>query len=93
MSSVRQTSTLALVSLIFGLLGWFVLPFIGSLVAIFTGHMGRAEIRRDPARYDGDGLALAGLILGWLNVALWLAGVMALFLFFGGLAWFAHVAS
>jgi len=93
MSSVRQTSTLAIVSLIFGILGWFVLPFVGSIVAIFTGHMARAEICRDPARLEGDGLALAGLILGWLSVALWVLGVLVLFLFFGGLAWLAHVSS
>lgn len=92
MSSVRQTSTLALVSLIFGILGWFLLPFIGSIVAIFTGHMARGEIRRQPDRLEGDGLALAGLILGWLSVALWIVGVLVLFLFLGGLAWLAHVA-
>jgi len=88
MSSVRQTSTLAIISLVAGILGWVALPFIGSLTAIITGHMARSEIRRLPAQYDGDGLALAGLILGWVNVALWILGLLVLFLFFGGLAWF-----
>ncbi|MDG2526684.1 DUF4190 domain-containing protein [Stenotrophomonas sp. HITSZ_GD] len=87
MSSVRQTSTLAIISLIAGILGWTVLPFLGSLTAIITGHMARGEIRREPARYEGDGLALAGLILGWVNVAIWILGVLAFVLFFGGLAW------
>ncbi len=66
---VRQTSSLAVVSLVCGILGWTVLPFLGSLAAIITGHMARAEIRRNPAGLDGDGLALAGLIMGWLLVA------------------------
>lgn len=87
MSSVRQTSALAIVSLVFGILAWFVLPFVGSLVAIITGHMARAEIRRDPARIDGDGLAIAGLILGWTGVALWIIGIAVVLMFFGGLAW------
>jgi len=93
MSSVRQTSTLAIVSLIAGILGWVALPFIGSLTAIITGHMARGEIRRQPDRLEGDGLALAGLILGWVNVALWIIGLLVLFLFFGGLAWFGWAAN
>lgn len=93
MSSVRQTSTLAIVSLISGLLGWFVVPFLGSIAAIITGHLARAEIRREPSRLEGDGYALAGLILGWTNVVLWIVGVLVLFLFFGGLAWLAHLQS
>ncbi|HYG06732.1 MAG TPA: DUF4190 domain-containing protein [Stenotrophomonas sp.] len=87
MSSVRQTSTLAIISLVTGILGWIIAPFIGSIAAIITGHMARSEIRRQPERLDGDGLAIAGLILGWVNVALWILGVLAFLLFFGGLAW------
>ncbi len=87
MSSVRQTSTLAIISLVAGILGWTALPFLGSVTAIITGHMARGEIRRQPDRFEGDGLALAGLILGWVNVALWILGVLAFVLFFGGLAW------
>jgi hypothetical protein len=40
-------------------------------VAIICGHSARAEIRRaPPGALDGDGLALAGLILGWIQVAM-----------------------
>jgi Domain of unknown function (DUF4190) len=94
MSSVRRTSTLAIVSLIFGILGWFVLPFVGSIVAIITGHMARAEIRRDPLRIEGDGLALAGLILGWLSIALWVVGMLLFLLLFGGwMPWLTQLSS
>lgn len=83
----RQTSTLAIVSLIAGILGWSLLPFLGSIGAIITGHMARAEIRREPQRLDGDGFAVTGLILGWLSVALWIVGILVFVLFFGGLVW------
>lgn len=63
-------STNAVVSLVFGILGWTVLPLIGPIVAVITGHMARNEIRRNPGRLRGDGLALAGLILGWIQVAI-----------------------
>lgn len=86
---LRQTSALAVVSLIMGIVGWTVLPFLGSLVAIVTGHMARAEIRRQPQAMEGDGLALAGLILGWVAVIGSILLVVGFVLFFGGLALFA----
>lgn len=86
---VRQTNVLAVVSLIGGLAGWSVLPLIGSLVAIVTGHLARGEIRRQPERYDGDGLAIAGLVLGYLALGLAILTLLGFLLFFGGLAWLA----
>ncbi|WP_457321145.1 DUF4190 domain-containing protein [Stenotrophomonas sp. P5_B8] len=86
---LRQTSALAVVSLVMGIVGWTLLPFIGSLVAIITGHMARADIRRQPQALEGDGLALTGLILGWVAVIGSLLVVAGFLLFFGGLALFA----
>lgn len=83
---VRQTSSLAVVSLVCGILGWTLMPFLGSLIAIVTGHMARSEIRRSPATLEGDGLAVAGLVMGYLVVALTVLGILAVILFFGGLA-------
>jgi len=82
----RQTSSLAVVSLIMGIVGWTVFPFLGSLIAIVTGHMARAEIRRQPQALEGDGLAVAGLVLGWLAVIGSILVVVGFVLFFGGLA-------
>lgn len=87
MNTPRQTSTLAIVSLVSGILGWTLLPFIGTLVAIVTGHMARKEIRNGGGRLDGDGLAVGGLILGWVSAALWLIGIVVFVVFFGGLVW------
>ena len=84
--SVRQNSTLAIISLVTGILGWTLLPFLGSLVAIVTGHMARKEIRLNPA-LDGDAMAVIGLVLGWVAVIGTLLAILAFVLFFGGLAW------
>ena len=65
----RQTSALAITSLVSGILGWTLVPWIGSIVAIVTGHLARGEIRREPERVDGDGLAIAGLVLGYAMLA------------------------
>ena len=65
-----RTSSLAIVSLIFGILAWVFLPFVGALIAVICGHSARSEIRRaPPGSLDGDGLALTGLILGWIQLA------------------------
>ena len=82
----RQTSSSAIISLIFGILGWTVLPLVGSLIAIITGHLARAEIRRDPDRYEGDGMAVAGLVLGWSMIVISTLVFLAAILFLGGLA-------
>lgn len=83
----RQTSNLAVVCLISGILGWCLLPLIGSIVAIVTGHMARSEIRRAPERLEGDGLALAGLILGYSMLVIGIIGIALALMFFGGLLW------
>ena len=38
----RQTSSLAVVSLVAGILGWTLLPLSGSIGAIITVHMARS---------------------------------------------------
>ena len=93
MNQIRQTSQLAVASLVSGILGWTLVPLIGTLVAIITGHMARSEIRRRNGQLDGDGLAVAGLVLGWVSAALWIVGVVILFTVLGGIAWFATMNS
>ncbi|MEO8741771.1 MAG: DUF4190 domain-containing protein [Lysobacteraceae bacterium] len=90
---IRQTCTAATISLIFGILSWFVLPFIGAVIAIIAGHMAKGEIRRAQGALEGDGLATAGLILGYVHLAVFLLIIIAIFLFFGGLAAFLAIAA
>ena len=46
----------------------FVIPLPTSILAIVFGHLARGQIRRTGEK--GDGLALAGLVLGWAEVVL-----------------------
>ena len=61
-----ETSGKAIGSLICGLLG-FIFP--AAVVAIILGHISRSEIRKSGGRLTGSGLALTGLIFGYLGVA------------------------
>jgi hypothetical protein len=83
---LRTTNALAIVSLVSGILGWSVVPWLGSIIAVITGHMARAEIRRNPDTQEGDGIAIAGLVLGWAMLGLSILGVLLVLLailFFG----------
>lgn len=66
----QTTSTWAIVSLLGGIASFIFIPFIGSLVAIISGYIAKKEIRQSQGLVGGDGLATAGLILGWINVVL-----------------------
>jgi hypothetical protein len=83
---MRQTSTLAIISLVAGILGWTLAPFLGSIGAVVCGHLARAEIRREPERLEGDGFAIAGLVLGWGQIILGILFLVVVIMFFGGLA-------
>ena len=63
-------STMAVVSLISGILGLTLLPIIGGLVALFTGYYARKEIRESYGALGGEGLATIGIVLGWISIAL-----------------------
>jgi hypothetical protein len=87
----RTTSTTALISLIFGIVCWIALPFLGAVVAIVCGHIARGEIHRaPPGSLDGDGMAIAGLVLGYAHLAVILGVILMFFGVIGGLAYFGH---
>lgn len=86
------TSTAAILSLVFGILAWVGLPLLGSVIAVIAGSMARAEIRNSGGAIQGDGFAVAGLILGWLQLALILVAVLLVVFVFGGLAAFLAIA-
>jgi len=67
-------STMALLSLIAGILGLTLLPIMGSIAAVILGYLGRNEIRDSGGRLGGDGMATAGLVLGWIGVGLAVIG-------------------
>lgn len=76
------THTMAWVSLIAGLLGLTLFPFIGSIAAVITGNIARREIAASGGAQSGDGLAFAGVIMGWIGIGLGVIGICIACLFF-----------
>jgi hypothetical protein len=71
----KQTSSLAIVSMVSGIVCWFILPLLGAIVAVITGHMAKREIRDSGGLLTGDGMATAGLALGYLHLVLSVCGL------------------
>jgi hypothetical protein len=68
-----RTNQTAVMSLAFGV-GQVLLPFVGAIVAIVCGHAARSQIRQTGE--GGAGLALSGLVLGYLGVLIPLLAVL-----------------
>jgi hypothetical protein len=64
-----KTNSRAVASMICGVAEFFTFG-LTSIPAVILGHIARGEIRRTGEA--GDGLAVTGLILGWLAISLWL---------------------
>jgi hypothetical protein len=87
-----QTNALAVISLVFGVLGWTLLPLIGIIVAIVTGHLALGQIRRSNGTETGEGLAIAGLVLGYLGLAVAVMAVLFIILGILGIGLLAFLA-
>lgn len=83
-SSAAKTNSMAIVSLVAGLISWFFIPTVGAIVAVIAGHIARGQIRNSYGVESGDGLAVAGLILGYLNLVMSCMAILAVVLIFGG---------
>jgi hypothetical protein len=77
----KRDSTLAIFSLVAGLVGWTFLPLIGAITAVITGHLAKREIRESGGTIGGDGMALAGLIMGYVQIGLIVLGVILILTF------------
>jgi type IV pilus assembly protein PilA len=62
-----ETSGKAIASLLSGIFGLLIFP--AAIAAIVLGHISRSEIRKSAGRLKGAGLALSGLIMGYLGLS------------------------
>ncbi len=64
-----QTQGLAVTSLILGILSMLGCVFFTAIPAVICGHIARSRALSSPERYGGAGLALGGLITGYIGLA------------------------
>ncbi len=73
----QSTNGLSIASLVLGIV-WFL--GIGSILAVIFGFVSRRQIKASGGRQTGEGMALAGIILGFLGILgmiLWILLVVA----------------
>ncbi len=67
---IEKRTGLSIASLVLSIIGIFSYG-IGSILGVILGHMAKSKIKKSPQIYGGDGMATAGLILGYLVIAGW----------------------
>jgi type II secretory pathway pseudopilin PulG len=66
-----RTDGKAIASLVCGILSIALcLSFLTGIPAIILGHMSRSSIQKSMGQLKGQGMALAGLIMGYVSIAL-----------------------
>ncbi|MEW1833446.1 DUF4190 domain-containing protein [Microbacterium sp. NPDC079995] len=66
----RPNNVLAIISLVASIAGLTLVPFIGSIAGVITGHMSLKQLKTSGE--NGRGMALAGTIIGWIGSGFWL---------------------
>ena len=74
MQAIPPTNGLAVASLI---AGFFWLGWLGSVLAVIFGHIALGQIKRSGGRETGSGLAISGLVLGYLGIGTLLLFILA----------------
>jgi hypothetical protein len=72
----RSTSSWAIASLILSICGWTVLPLLGAIGGVVTGHIALHEIAASEGRLEGRGFAIAGLVIGYASIVLSLCAIV-----------------
>lgn len=62
-----KTNGLAVASMIAGIGAWLLCPFVAATIAVIFGHVARSQVKQSGE--SGSGMALAGLILGYVQLA------------------------
>lgn len=66
----KKTVGQAIASLVLGILSFIALGILTAIPAVICGHIAKSKIRRDPENLQGEGQALAGLIMGYIVIGL-----------------------
>jgi hypothetical protein len=79
-----KTNGLAIASMVLGILGGYG---VTAILALVFGYRARREIDESGGTQTGRGFAIAGIVLGWVGIALFIVGII---LFFTVFLPFAH---
>jgi hypothetical protein len=81
---VMPQSGLAVASMVCGIVGMITcyVHGVAAIPAVICGHLAIKAIRESPVPMAGRGMAIAGLVMGYLGILLQLATLSVIFYFF-----------
>jgi len=71
----KSTNGLAIASMVLGIL-WVY--WIGSILALIFGYVAKGQIDAAGGAQGGRGMAIAGIVLGWVGIGVLMLGIVAL---------------
>ena len=77
LARTAKTSAQAIWSLILGILSFLCFGLFTGIPAVICGHLARSNIRKSQGALTGSGMALAGLILGYIGIVVTTIGIVA----------------
>jgi hypothetical protein len=86
-TAAARTDGYAIASIACAVVAFFGAFIVGSIAAIILGRMAQSRIAADPT-LQGEELAKAGIILGWVGLAVGVLFLMLVLTFFSGFLWF-----
>src|SRR5262249_51181760 len=72
-----KTNGLAIASLVLGIAQIFVC-IVGAILALVFGYIARRQIDESGGTQGGRGMAIAGIILGWIGIGLGIAYIVVI---------------
>lgn len=69
---MKTNPPLAVWSLVLGIVSIICCGPIAGIPAIICGHMARSRIKMEPDSLTGDGMAMAGLIMGYFSIIIFI---------------------
>lgn len=87
----QQTAPLAVISLVLGFLSCVIFGILSGIPAVICGHISLSRLKREPNKYKGRRLAIAGVVLGYIGILLTIMLALAFFLIFFDREKFGHI--
>ena len=66
----KRTEGQAIASMVLGILSIISFGILTAIPAVICGHIAKNKIRTDSENLQGDGMALSGLILGYITIGI-----------------------
>ncbi len=76
-ANVAKASAFAVWSLVLGILSFLCFGLFAGVPAVICGHTARSKIKQSQGTAVGGGMALAGLILGYIGTVITTVAILA----------------